>query len=336
MVTVYDIAKAADVSYSTATRVLNGKADYVRPTFIKRAERIRKIALEMGYRPNAAARATSSGRFNAVGVVVRREDKLGFGPHPSYIRGINQVLDETGNNLVMAPVDPQAVTNDEAPRILQESMVDALIIGNDDALGEQADATLSSLHIPSVWINTKREYNAVYPDDFGGAQVMVRHLLALGHRRIAFFGSADSGHYSSNDRAAGYATAMRDAGLTPYPLVWANQPRERLAMTEAAMATEDRPTAWLAIDGGHEPVLIAATKQGLSVPEDMSLLLIGHGQPMNSIYIDTYEIPCYWVGYYSAEMTLKRISDPENADVHGLPVAYDKHISGETLAAPPV
>ncbi|MEM6550768.1 MAG: LacI family DNA-binding transcriptional regulator [Planctomycetota bacterium] len=332
MVTVYDIAKAADVSYSTATRVLNGKADYVRPTFIKRAERIRKIALKMGYRPNAAARATSSGRFNAIGVVVRRRDKIGFGPHPSYIRGINRVLDDAGNNLVMAPVDPQAVTDEQAPRILQESMVDGLIIGDDDLLGEQAHATLEGLHIPSIWINTKRDQNAVYPDEFGGSQVLTKHLLELGHRRIAFCGSPSSDHYSSTDRAAGYTAAMRDAGLTPHPLVWANKPRERLARIEAAMATDDRPTAWLAIDAAYEPVLIAAAKQGLAVPEDMSLLAMGHGQAMHSCHVDTYEIPCYWVGYHAAEMLFKRINDPDSADLPALPVAYDKYIPGDTLA----
>ncbi|MEM1026736.1 MAG: LacI family DNA-binding transcriptional regulator [Planctomycetota bacterium] len=335
MATVYDIAKAAGVSYSTATRVLNGQANYTRPTFVKRAQRIREIAEKMGYRPNSAARATSTGRFDAVGVVIRRSEKLGFGPHNSYIRGINQVLDKTDQNLVMAPVDPDSVTEEQAPRILSEAMVDGLIIGDDDALGLRADATLERLHIPSVWINNKRELNAVYPDDFEGVQRLVRHFIELGHRRIAFAGSPDSGHYSSTDRVAGYSAAMRAAGLQPRPAIWGKRPRDTYAKIEAALSTPDRPTAFVVIDHGHEPVLVAAAKLGLSVPDDLSVLSLGHGQPMGSCLVDTYEIPAYWVGYFAAEMLQQRIADPLRADVPARPVAYDKYIPGDTLARVP-
>jgi LacI family transcriptional regulator len=332
MVTVYDIAKAAGVSYSTATRVLNGKANYTRPTYVKQAQRIRAIAEQMGYRPNTAARATSSGRFQAIGVLIRRLEKISFGPHPSYIRGLCKALDESNQSLIYAPVSPGEVTGPEPPRVLYERMVDGLIVGNNDLLDDQADAALAAARLPTVWLNSKREVNAVFPDDLQGGETVTRHLLERGHRKIAFVGNPDSGHYSSTDRVAGYSKAMRSAGGQALPVVWDIDPRKRLAKVEALLARPDRPTGIVVVDTDHESVLIAAAKLGLDIPSDLSIVGLGHGQPLNSYRVDTYEIPAYWVGYHAVKMLNQRIEDESRPDQPIRAVPYDKLLPGETVA----
>lgn len=333
MSTVYDIAKAAGVSYSTATRVLNGQVNYTRPTYAKRAERIRRIADRMGYRPNAAARATSSGRFDAVGVVIHRRDKLSHGPHPSYVRGICKQLDEQGKTLIYAPISPDELDTPNASRILSENVVDGLVISDNDALGDDADHRINQLHIPTVWINQRRPMNTAHPDDLQGAKLTTQHLIDHGHRRILFVGNPDSGHYSSVDRVEGYNQTLEAAGLTPRQAVWHVEPRERLRQIIADLSAPERPTAVLAIDHDSEAVIVAAAHLGLSIPEDLSLLSLGHGQPMNSLLVDAYEIPAYWVGYHAAQMLIDRINDPEHADLPSIAVPYRKHIPGETVAA---
>ncbi|MEM7806535.1 MAG: LacI family DNA-binding transcriptional regulator [Planctomycetota bacterium] len=332
MATVYDIAKAAGVSYSTATRVLNGRANYTRPTFAKRAAKIRKIANDMGYRPHAAARAMSSGKFDAIGIVIRRGEKFGLGPHPGYLRGICAALEPMGRSLVVAPVRPDALTADADPRVLSEKMVDGLLIGNHDALGLEADTTIDQLHIPAVWLNSKREFNAVYPDDFGGAKKATEHLLQLGHKRIAFAGSPDSGHYSSNDRVAGYAAAMKAAGLTPRDAIWSESQSIRRSLIETAIMASDRPTAFLVMGDLHEAVLFAAAKLGIEVPKDLSVLAIDHGQATGGYVVDTHCIPAYHVGVHGTQMLAERIDSPSAEPKRAMAVPYQNFMPGETLA----
>jgi LacI family transcriptional regulator len=333
MPTVYDIAKAAGVSYSTATRVLNGQVSYTRPTYARRAAKIRKIASEMGYRPNVAAQATSSGRFNAVGVVLRRDKKLGFGPHPSYLRGICKALDESGQTMVFAPVSPDELDSPDAARILHQKVVDGLILTDRALLGGPAEAALDQLHLPAVWMNVKRPYNAVYPDDEHGGRVCTEHLLQRGHRRIAFVGPPDTEHYSSTERVAGYAAAMKAAGLSPTPVIWHHQPGQRVAQLRELFQSPDRPTAVVAMDQLYEPVLLAAAHQGLRTARDLSIINLANGQPLAAVPVDTYEIPAYWVGYHAVRMLNRRVGHPD-VDQPAHPVTYDKHIPGKTVAGP--
>src|SRR5271154_5907221 len=92
-VTLEDVAARAGVSPGTVSRVLNGKNKENRPAIAKRSERIRRIALQLGYRPNAAARSISRGRFRAVAFVTCGD--IGIDWYPiSELNGIHAALDK--------------------------------------------------------------------------------------------------------------------------------------------------------------------------------------------------------------------------------------------------
>jgi LacI family transcriptional regulator len=314
-VTLQDIAAKVGVSRDTVSRILNRGATYEKPALAKRAQKIRNVARELGYRPNTAARAARSGKFQRVGLILPY-GRASYIPH-GFVSGMTHALAENGYQLAIGELPPAEESTSDLPHLLTELSLDG-IVNFAPEITEPVRHDLANLGLPTMWINEKRDCNAVYPDEFGAAERLTAYLQRCGHRRIAFLrlirdwrirfedapavpqpegmpcahqaGKApvqpDSGtpHYSSIDRYEGYARAMRQAGLTPdRQELHASSIDEQIAALGALFRSPDRPTALVLLGESETPLIFqAAAECGLRIPRDLSLASFSWGGPVRA------------------------------------------------------
>ncbi|MCE5218837.1 LacI family transcriptional regulator [bacterium] len=320
-VTLRDIAQRAGVSAMTVSRVLNGSAS---PVAIspETAKRVWEIAEELGYRPNPSAQAIRTGRFNSVGLVL--SDQAWRSPlFPSLIPGIQRALAGHRMRLVINQEPDERLTERRVVlNFLRESMVDGLLVNYHSQVPEVMQQLVDKYHVPAVWMNVKQEADCIHPDDLGCGREAAESLIALGHRRIAFAAFKPlwwSGprHYSFSDRRAGCRQALEKEGLELDVRLCERQVHrgERLGLAREYLSLPDRPTAVIANGEDHViPLLLAAGQLGLRVPEDLSLVTIGHefctaaGLP-----VTTMMLPWAQLGEEAAGMILAKIEAPEEA-----------------------
>jgi LacI family transcriptional regulator len=273
------IARRTRVSPNTVLRVLRGENKEVWPSAVRRADEIRSLANELGYRPLASARTLRRGRCDAVGLLLSAERGRSHLPEDLF-NAVADACDAAKQRLVVAKVSDDRLTDSaQVPRLLAEWSCDGMLVNYTDHIPTALPDLFTRCRIPAVWINSRHDADAVWYDDHGGGATAAGHLLALGHRRICwldFVGPGPEQHYSRSDRPAGITATLAAAGLAP---VDGNLPRqipvdERLAATIALLKRKDRPTALIAYDGA-ERLLYAAALVGLRVPQDLSLIVFG-------------------------------------------------------------
>ena len=334
-VTISQIAKEAGAAKSTVSCVLNGKFKESGASAARIAV-IQEVAGRLNYRPSAAARAMRTGRFNAIGLVLSAQPGR-ISPFVDLWLGLLGDLRQRNLSMTVASLPDESLTSEGlVPRMLGEWAVDGLLVDSVREAPERMIELIRLHHIPSVWLNTRMEKDCVYPDDVGATRMAVEHLLALGHRRIAYLTYTPTAHYSHHDRAEGYTQAMRVAGLEPRVLRSPThvQPNDRLEPSRRLLAAPDRPTAIITygIDDAL-PLLVAALGQGLQVPDDLSLITIHPGSAnFTGLPMTTLVIPAAAMGRAALVMLIEKIADPEREQpAQAVPFTLDP---GMTCAPP--
>ncbi len=204
-VTVHDVAREAGVSSMTVSRVVNG-------TKVREPLRLRvQAALEaLNYVPNVAARTARSGAMR-IGVLFSNPRSSNLG---DFLMGAFSQSGRDGSQLVIEPIasHPNAV---DAVRRLVAQGVDGMILPPPLCDSLEALDILWQAKIPALSFATadpRSHSSAVLIDDFEGARAMTRHLLALGHRDIAFV-RGDVRHSPALRREEGFRSAMGEAGV---------------------------------------------------------------------------------------------------------------------------
>ena len=208
-VTIHDVALAAGVSVSTASKALNQQGRMATET----RARIQQAARDIGFRPNVMARA----------LVRRRSFTLGLLTNDTYGRftlpvaaGLASAMADHGVSVFLCAVedDPERVRL--TIEAMEDKQVDGMVIA-----GKRIDRSppISHLprHMPVVYANAASPPDAVsfLPDDEGGAALATGHLLACGRRRIAHVtGPEDFAAVAL--RIAGWQRTLAEAGLTPW------------------------------------------------------------------------------------------------------------------------
>jgi DNA-binding LacI/PurR family transcriptional regulator len=202
-VSIKDIARLAGVSHSTVSRALRN-SPLIPPAT---AERIQKIAQEAGYTVSAIARSLVTNRTQAVGVVVT---SIADPFNGEVVAGIERKANENGYSVILA--DSQADPEREVAvvRSVRERRVDGILIAS-SRVGSLYGSMLSELEVPIVFLNNQHEAGLIHSvsiENEEGAYQATRHLIALGHRRIAYLGDR-IGLHSDEERYAGYRRALR-------------------------------------------------------------------------------------------------------------------------------
>jgi DNA-binding LacI/PurR family transcriptional regulator len=269
-VTIKDIAKRAGVTHSTVSRALRGNT-LISP---QTSARIRKIAAEMGYQPDAAARSLKTNRSQVLGVIV---SSLADPFFSEILQGIEDRAQENGYGLFIAASQHNLKREQAIVRTMREHRVDGIIICSTSFSAAQARMLLE-YNFPTVVVNNQSADNfrySIYHDDVDGCRQVTRHLIGLGHRRIAYLGNASSGR-TTLDRLTGFREEVAAAGL-PVPENYVHQvsggkPEHGVAGAEYFLSLQERPTAIVCYnDLIATGVLKGLHAAGLSVPDDLSV-----------------------------------------------------------------
>jgi LacI family transcriptional regulator len=269
-VTIHDVAKAAGVSVSTVSRVLNNKIDVAPDT----CRKIQEVIEKLGYTSNLAARSLRSRSTNVIGLVLFDiVDPFSI----QIMSGIDRALKELNyyDLIVYSSVDSKRKLAADRERrsvsLLDNSITDGIIVAAPSA------ATFTNVS-PIVIIdphNENPDYPAVIAQNREGAFIVMRYLTGLGHRRIGFIGGRPE-LQSSNQRWQGYTDGLAQAGLPLEPdLVQAGDYTRPtgLSCAQKLLSLPNPPTAiFAANDQSAFGVLDAAQAAGLRIPKDLSVV----------------------------------------------------------------
>ncbi|HEV7301282.1 MAG TPA: LacI family DNA-binding transcriptional regulator [Tepidisphaeraceae bacterium] len=311
-VTLADIAARSGLSTFTVSNVLGTRPHLFKP---ETRERVWAAARELGYRPNSAAKAIATGRFNCISLLMSPMPNRSS-LNSEAMRGVHDVVAERGNHLNITWLPDELLTSSTfIPKILKETMADGLLINYFQEIPKALVGLVDVNRIPSIWINSKQGGDCVCPADVAGAEMATRRFIEQGHRDIVLLDCSTSTHYSAVDRATGYANAMTSASLKPR-LVRAAETvplPDRTAYIRAWLAREPVPTAILCYsETSAHPLMMALCAQGLRVPQDVSVMTF-HYSPADStgIAIDTVIVPDVEVARRGAQMLMKKIEEPK-------------------------
>lgn len=334
IVTIKQIAERTGLSIRTVGRILSedtsGSGSPAHSSSTR--EKVVTAARELGYRPNASARSMRTGRFGCVALLLSSTSPQRSNLPGELFAGIDDALTEHNIHLTLARLpDEKLATAEVLPKILREWMADGLLVNYNYHIPQSLLQTIRDPRTPSVWINTKQEANAVWPDDFAAGRLAAEDLIARGHTRIAYaVQEGADGHYSATDRYDGYADAMATAGLRAEKLILPEPkiPQGRTSLLPPpgweddgpvwdadAARTGARPTAIIAYMGNVANFLLfLASGHGLQAPRDLSVVTFeDYTSATAGLLVTTWRIPSYRLGQEAVRMLLARLADPTHA-----------------------
>jgi DNA-binding LacI/PurR family transcriptional regulator len=308
--TLSDVAARAGVSKATASRVLNG-GFRVDP---RTRDRVLAAMAELDYTPSALARRLSFGRTLTISVVTT------FLTRPQAaerLRGVDAVLSDSEFDLVIYNVETVDKREQYLRGLATAQRTDGLLVISLPLRSEDAER-LSSAAIPVVVVDAHAPAVEGLPhvvgDDIGGGEAATRHLLELGHRRIAFLGDEFDnpfGFTSSRHRYIGYEQALGAAGQAIAPDLVALGAHSRYEARELAarlLARDDRPSAiFAASDTQALGAISAAHEAGLRVPDDLSVVGYDDIEMAEYLELTTVRQRLFESGRIGAEMLLREI-----------------------------
>lgn len=281
-VTIADVAERAKVSPSTVSNYLNGRIDRMRPNT---RERIERAIAELGYRPNPVARQLKTGHAPFIGLIVPSVANPFYGV---FARHVEEEALACGYQVLLGNSDRDPERERRYAEELWNYGVRGIIFGSSlTNLSHLADLIEQGLHV--VAFDRPLQHadqviiDGVGVDNVQAMRVATRHLLGLGHRRIAFV-SGPIRTVSRLDRLAGYKNALRDAGIEPDPdLIWQGEALGgfgdfgavqlgRQAAHEL-LSLPNPPTAIVAVNDMFAFGIYAGARDlGLKIPDDLSVV----------------------------------------------------------------
>lgn len=313
-VTINDVARAAGISKSTVSQYLNGRYEFMS---LETRQRIKRIIEELDYRPNALARSLKQKKTHTIAAVVSSI----LNPFmTNTIRGAEDYCKETGFNLILCNADDDPKQELAYIQTLQSKQIDGIIISttghNNDALRDMnrtgTPVVLFSRNVPEL------EVDAVTVDNRAGIDLGIRHLMAHGHRNIAFFvlPYSDSPVTPRRERAQAFREYMQEYGL-PFHEEWLVECTNEEAVLSRRLdrllkGPEPHPTAVFGANDLMTMSLVRLLKnRKLRIPQDMAVLGFDDWEwaPYLSTPITVVAQPSYEMGRRATERLIQRIQN---------------------------
>ena len=268
-VTIYDVAREANVSMATVSRVVNGNNN-VKPATRKK---VLDVIDKLDYRPNAVARGLASKKTTTVGVIVPDVTNLYFS---ALARGIDDVASMYKYNIILTNSDSNGEKEITVLNTLLSKQVDGIIfMGNNitDDLREEFRRTKTPIVLAGS-IDDEQVKPSVNIDYAAAVQEEVKNLIDRGNKRVAFVCGPLDQPINSKYRLKGYKQALKNAGISfddklvfetdnSYKTGTLLQPALVSAKATAAMVTDDELAAGI-VNG--------MTDAGVSVPADFEVI----------------------------------------------------------------
>jgi LacI family transcriptional regulator len=333
--TLKDLAAKIDVHYSTVSRVMNPATRHLVADEV--AQRILKMADELGFRPNRIAAGLRTSRSGLVGVVL---PDIGNPVFPPILAGIEHALTQRG----YVPIVVNAGTDKARQRFIVEQMMGRQVEGLILATAEREDPVLdycTAQHIPVVMVNRGEDIgrvSCVVSDNLLAMRLTVDHLVGLGHRRIGHVAGPESlstGHL----RREGFIDAVRRHRLrrADWKVVEAEGYSREAGFVACGKLFEALP-GMTAIAAANDLLALGCydylRSRGLSCPADVSI--VGHN---DMPFVDalnppltTVRIAMHDMGAHAANLLLAQLTEPRS---DGLSVVLRPElIVRESTAAP--
>lgn len=333
MITIKDVARHAGVSVSTVSYVLSGKRPISRAT----SQRVRRSISELGFHPNAGARALASSRTSVLALVVPLRTDLNLPVIMQFVASIVTTARAHDYDVLLLTKESGA---DEVHRVIGSSMADAVVVMDVEARDPRIPA-LRELDVPVVLIGVPADsggLDCVDLDFATSGSLTVAHLADLGHRSVALIGSPPSVY----ERATGYATRFlsgftecarqRDVMVHVHPCA--------PSYTALSACLDDLLRPELAVTGlvvHNEAVLadvvLELRRRERRVPEDISVIAlcpdaIAATQP---VPLTSIAIPADEVGTIAVQTLIRRMEGEQPSGTRLLtPHLTDR---GSTLTA---
>lgn len=308
--TMDDVAKAAGVSKATVSRVLAGIESGWTPAT---AEKVRQAAVDLGYVVNSLAASLRSRQSFTIGLVVADVSNPFFGGIAS---GVESRLSPTGYSVILGNSGNSLEREKALVKVLVEKQIDGLIAATSaataDHLREAQDRGVRVVLVDSELPGF--DADSVTIDNRAMAEMAVRHLLDLGHRRIAIVTGPMEATFDQH-RLQGYAQALAARGVAF---------EENLVLRADLLADggeqavdrflrlDDRPTAIFATNNMMTlGVLVGLTKAGIPVPAEMSLVGFDDQDwyPVSHPPLTAVANPAYELGHAAADRLLARLTE---------------------------
>jgi len=264
---IYDVARLAEVSHQTVSRVINNYQGMKPET----RERVEAAMETLGYRPNMAARALVTSKSKIVGILASDTDFTG---PATIVHKMEKAARKADYFAVTAGIDPESPASViEGIDYLQKLGIEGLVVVTPQTTAvDLARDRLSSLPVITIDSMYRMDEQAVSMDNFSGATAATTHLIELGHSKIIHIAGPKL-WFESNARISGYSSAMLNAGLVPNIIDgdWSIDTGYRIGMQlnievpliTAIFAAND----YLALGLMH-----AFRLRGISVPERISIV----------------------------------------------------------------
>ena len=338
-ITIKDIARRAGVDHTTVSRALRRSPLISTQTSL----RIQKIATEMGYQASAAARSLKTNRSQVLGVIVSNIDDPFFS---EILQGIDVIAQQSGYSLFIAASQRDPEHDRNIVRTMREHRVDGVILCSTPFSPEQG-RQLRSFDIPIIIINNQSTEDYLYSiqhDDLDGGRQVTRHLIDLGHSRIAYLGYSRSGR-TNIKRLDGYRDQMQAAGLSIQAGfefdVTTSDPFNGMVAANHFLSLKECPTAIVCYNDMLAIGLLQGLQQaGLNLPQDCSVT--GFDNITFSAYtnppLTTFDQPKRFIGSEAARLILALLIEPvdENkTDPHIQTLKGSLLVRASTTTPPP-
>lgn len=261
-----DVAAAAGVSLSTASRVITGRTPVAEPT----RTRVMEAVARLGYRPNAAAQALVSGRSSTVAVIAKNTLRWGYA---ATLQGVEEEARAAGYAVMIAVVESsEAPDIRRAGDLIASQLLAGAVVIDFDAVGA---ATMAGLphNVPVVAASGAWQPAADRPhaflDDFEGGRRATQYLLSLGHDTVHHIAIPSTSAHSG--REWGWRRALEEAGR-PVPEIIRSDYHPESGYEAAAHL----PAGTTAVLCGNDELAIGAARylreRDVSIPDDVSVM----------------------------------------------------------------
>ena len=309
-ITQRQLANLLDLSYPTVNRALNGSPGIHART----RRRIIEAAERLGYSKNIVARNLVLGRTHSIGMIITNN------PHSFWstmLANLEAKGRETGYHVILCHSGDDSRQEDDAINFLVERQVDGLILVPHHLRTDfSAFHQLAQKRVPLLFLGSYLEgINTSFLglDDIGGSILACRHLINLGHKRIAFVAGPE--HDSTSDRRlAGYRQAMEEVNLRGDNEIVVRAEgfyiEDGIKTASQLLDIKPRPTAVLAM---NDPLAFGVSQifreRGIRIPQDIAI--IGNaGMPEGALLptpLTTVAPPTATLGQRAAEIIIKMI-----------------------------
>jgi LacI family transcriptional regulator len=331
--TIRDIAQLAGLSKSTVSLVLNNSPKVDPAT----RERVLEVMRSHNYTPSTAATALAKGRTPFIGMIV---PGLTWHMVAAVNYGVASVVEPSPYEIILYTATNEKDYTALVERVTASGLSAGLLVVTHDQPLEPLEK-LHSSGLPVVLVNTlstPSQLPSVRADNYDGTRIALRHLVGLGHTRIACVRGL-MGYACCQDRHRGYLDGLAEAGIAAEPELTIDghfhPPTIRERVT-GLLTGPDRPTAIVAQnDNTAYAVMEAAIDCGLRVPQDISV--VGFDDIASSADthppLTTVRQPFPEMGMAAARMLLEMIGGDDDPD-RGVTLPTDLIVRESTAPAP--